>query len=101
MVLLAHESDEAAAASAEVLRGLGSYARKLLEQCVEAQQLERRSVSATAQSLNDAGFVFVRDLSSGFEERFVLSPSLAGEEALEMLEKLEDSAPKKRRSKSN
>lgn len=95
MILLAHDSEEDARASAEQLRQLGGHAKKLLAECVKDQELERKSLSATARALNDAGFIFVRDLSSYFEGRFVISPSLAGEEALEMLEKLEASKPTK------
>lgn len=87
-MLLAHESEEDARASAELLRGLGAHARRLLEECVAEQQLTRKQVSTAARLLENAGFIFVRDEGDIFEPKFVLTPSLAGEEALEALENM-------------
>jgi hypothetical protein len=89
MVLLSHDSEEDARAAARVLRGLGGHARRLMAQCVEEQQLTRKSVSAAARALEDAGFLFVRDEGDLYEEAYALTPSLAGEEALETLELME------------
>lgn len=89
MYLLAHESEAHAQESAMQLRGLGRYVRKLLEECVAAQGVERASLSRAAEALSEAGFVFVRGGGTVFEPRFLLAPSLAGEEALEALERME------------
>ena len=51
--------------------------------------ITRTAVSLAALALEDAGFVFVRDKSDLFESKFDISPSLAGEEALEALEHTE------------
>lgn len=91
MVLLSHESEEDARAAALVLRGLGGHARRLMAQCVEEQLLTRKSVSTAARALEDAGFIFVRDEGDIFEPEFAITPSLAGEEALEALELMEKS----------
>ncbi|RQR65454.1 hypothetical protein DIE18_03100 [Burkholderia sp. Bp9125] len=87
-MLLVHETDEDARASAVELRALGGHARRLLEECVAEQQLTRKQASTAARLLENAGFIFVRDEGDIFEPKFVLTPSLAGEEALEALEKM-------------
>lgn len=71
--------------AAEDLRGLGHRARQLLEQCVETQGLTRKRPSAAAQQLEDNGFVFIRQLNY-WDTEVLITPSLWGEEALEMLE---------------
>lgn len=87
-MLLGHETEDDVHASALLLRGLGGHARRLLEECVAEQQLTRKAVSAAARALENAGFIFVRDEADIFEPKFVLTPSLTGEEALEALEKM-------------
>lgn len=89
MILLAYESENDARTAAHELRGLGTRARKLLEECVEHQEVTRTKVSQAATQLSDAGFLFVSDIGDVWKEEFRLRPSLAGEEALEMLEMLE------------
>jgi hypothetical protein len=84
-MLLFHESEDEARAAAIVLRGLGGHARRLLEECVEQQELTRKKASAAARSLENAGFVFVRETSDLYDPSFIITPSLAGEEALEAL----------------
>ena len=81
------ESDEEALLAAKVLDGLGKQARKLLEECVEHQGVKRRLVSASARSLENAGFVFIRGEDKIFDTDMIeITPSLAGEEALLFLE---------------
>ncbi|WP_232456431.1 hypothetical protein [Burkholderia ubonensis] len=89
MLLLAYESEDEAKAAAQELRKLGARARKLLEECVEHQEVKRTKVSLAAAQLSDAGFLFIHDVGDIWQEAFKLCPSLAGEEALEMLEKIE------------
>ncbi|HDR9105419.1 TPA: hypothetical protein QDB04_002260 [Burkholderia vietnamiensis] len=89
MFLLSHEDEAAAEASAVLLKGMGGAARRLLAECVEHTQLTRKTLSAAAKALESAGFIFVRDESTIWDEAFVLSAALAGEEALEMLEQRE------------
>lgn len=89
MLVFFFESEAVAHEAAEVLRGLGRQARQLLELCVQTQGVERRSLSKAAQALADEGFAFIRDESDIFEKKYHITPSLAGEEALEMLEELE------------
>jgi hypothetical protein len=83
MDLTFFDSEEDAAAAAETLRTLGPAAKKLLAECVEKQELIRNSLSPTAEALNNAGFIFIREDGWG---QFQLSPSLAGEDALTALE---------------
>jgi hypothetical protein len=95
-MVIAHESIDGANASAEILRGLGGHARRLLEECVEHQGVKRGKLSSTAETLEDCGFVFIRDEGDFMLQSFRIAPSLAGEEALEALELMEASArPKK------
>lgn len=86
MVLLAHETEADARAAAEILRGLGNRARRLLEEVVEHQGVTRSKISLSAQQLDESGFIFVRETGDMWEPCFLITPSLAGEEALEALE---------------
>jgi DNA-binding IclR family transcriptional regulator len=86
MLLIAHESLEAAQESASILRALGGAARRLLAECVEHTGVKRKTLSAAAHDLEAAGFLFVRDQSTIWSSEFDLVPTLAGEEALEVLE---------------
>ena len=88
--LIMHESAEDANASANQLKALGRAARTLLEQCIEHQGVQRKSLSKAAESLNNEGFIFIRGEKHFSDDAYTLSPSLAGEEALEALEELEE-----------
>jgi hypothetical protein len=89
MFLLAHENEDAVKASAQTLRKLSTRARTLLAECVEHQEVARTKLSLAANKLSDAGFLFIHDVGDIWQEAFKLCPSLAGEEALEMLEQIE------------
>ena len=89
MFLLAYDSEDDAQAAANQLMGLGQVARRLLEECVEKQGVKRKKASAAAVRLNDAGFVFIRETGEQWEPEITITPSLAGEEALEWLEHVE------------
>jgi len=86
MILIAHDSLEHAQESARVLAGLGSHARKLLAESVEATGVKRKQLSAAAKVLESAGFLFARDTGTIWESQFELMPTLAGEEALQVLD---------------
>lgn len=86
MMLIAHESMEQARESAVILVRLGSPARKLLAEAVEATGVKRKQLSKAAKDLETAGFLFVRDIGNLWESQFELMPTLAGEEALEVLD---------------
>lgn len=86
MIWLAHESEEHAQQSATVLAGLGFRARKLLAASVVTTGVTRKLLSKAALDLESAGFLFVRDVGDFWEPLFQLTPSLAGEEALQVLE---------------
>lgn len=86
MMLIAHESMEQARESAVILVKLGSPARKLLAEAVEATGVKRKQLSKAAKDLETAGFLFVRDSGNLWESQFELMPTLAGEEALEVLD---------------
>jgi len=90
MFLIAHDSMEQAQESATILLALGSSARKLLAEAVEATGVKRKQLSKAAKDLETAGFLFVRDSGNIWESQFELMPTLAGEEALEALEALEE-----------
>ena len=92
-MLLGHDTYDHAVESAHQLRGFSAPARKLLQECVMHQGVKRKSLSAAARALEDAGFIFIRDVGSIWEEQFSLSPSLAGEDALEVYEHLMSSLP--------
>ncbi|CAN7747473.1 hypothetical protein [Duganella sp. LjRoot269] len=86
MIWLAHESEEHAKESAAVLAGLGFRACKLLADSVVTTGVTRKRLSKAAHDLESAGFLFVRDVGDSWEPVFQLTPSLAGEEALQVLE---------------
>lgn len=98
MPLLIHDDENAAQASAILLKGMGGAARRLLETCVEQSEVQRTALSAAAKALDGAGFILVHDEGLIVDDRFRLTPSLAGEEALEMLERMEKATPKASRS---
>ena len=80
--LLGHESLADLERSTDDLAALSAPARKLLGQCVETQGLERSRPSPSALALEDAGFIFIREVRPGLDTAVRLTPSLAGEEAL-------------------
>lgn len=80
------ESDAALQQAAQDLRALSTPARRLLAQCVEAQELTRKAVSEAARALEDAGFVYVREIGHVMDREYRITPSLWGEEALEALQ---------------
>lgn len=82
------ESADDARDAATRLKALGSAARKLLSTCVEHQAVTRKTQSAAALTLEMEGFLFVRFTGSVFYEEYLLTPTLAGEEALDWLEHL-------------
>lgn len=90
------EEDEDALTAAKTLKSLGTAARRLLAQCMAESTLTRQKESAAAIALSDVGFLFVRDTGDVFFKEVKLTVSLAGEEALELLEFLESSAKGKR-----
>ncbi|WP_394697427.1 hypothetical protein [Pseudoxanthomonas japonensis] len=81
-MLLGHETTEDVRASAEALAQMGPAVRRLLAEVVEHQGCNRTSISKSAQALEDAGFVFIRESGLLSVERVRITPSLAGEEAL-------------------
>lgn len=73
---------------ARSLKALGGHARRLLEECVEHQEVRKRKASKAAEALYDSGFLFIRECSDILEPYVILRPSLLGEEALEAIEKM-------------
>jgi hypothetical protein len=98
MFLLAHDTEESAKASAAQLQGLGGHARRLLEECVQEQSVTRTKVSKAATQLSDAGFVFIKESPDVWSTECTITPALAGEEALEMLEQIEEAAQEQRKA---
>lgn len=81
------ETPEAANDAADRLRKLGGHAIKLLSECVEKQEVSRQKPSAAALALESEGFLFIRENENWpIIPGVFLTPSLAGEEALECLE---------------
>lgn len=86
MLLIGHETVDQVKQSGEVLAGLGGHARKLMAECVEATGVTRKQLSLAAKSLESAGFLFVRETGDTWAPQFELTPSLRGEEALQVLD---------------
>lgn len=86
MIFLAHDSEEHAKESAVVLASLGGHARKLLADSVVTTGVTRKRLSKAAYDLESAGFLFVREIGNVWEPLFQLTPTLAGEEALQVLD---------------
>lgn len=80
------DSDAALQQAAQDLRAQSTAARRLLAQSVEAQELTRKAVSEAARALEDAGFVYVREIGHVMDRDYRITPSLWGEEALEALQ---------------
>jgi len=72
------------------LRAMGWPARKLLAECVAEQEIDRKTLSQSAQRLEAEGFIFVREV---FGSEYRLLPTLWGEEALEGLNENFDQQP--------
>ena len=83
---MVHESDDTARESAIALRAPGAPARRLLAQCIEHQQVLRAQLSRAARALGNAGFVRIEGPVFEGTEPYLLCPTLAGEEALDILE---------------
>lgn len=90
MFLLAYDSTETAETAALKLRAMGAAARRLLADCVENQGVTRHNDSKAAHMLEDAGFIFLREPPDSWTSVWSIQPSIAGEEALEMLELIEE-----------
>ena len=71
------------------LAALPGRVRNLLAESVEHQELFRTRISAAAITLADAGFLRIRDVGQQWAPRFVLTPTLSGEEALACLEQMQ------------
>lgn len=84
-----HTQEDVKAASEELMK-LGFRARLFLAECVEEQIVTRKKISKAANSLHDAGFIFIRDSGTQWELEWTITPSLLGEEALEFLERQEE-----------
>ena len=98
MLLLDHENEAAAEASARQLQSMGGHARRLLEECVQEQSVTRTKVSKAATQLSDAGFVFIKESLDVWSTDCTITPALRGEEALEMLEQMEEAAQEQKKS---
>ena len=85
--LLGHASARDLERSTDDLAAMSAPARRLLAECVETQGLERSRPSASALALEDAGFIFIREMQPGLDTCVRLTPSLAGEEALASFER--------------
>lgn len=62
---------------------LDKRSRKLLEECIEHQEVFKTSISKSMLLLEEHSFIFIRDESSLFEKKIVLKPTLLGEEYME------------------
>lgn len=79
-------SPEERTRAVESLKGLSGAARKILAECIEHQGIRRSRASAAAESLEEQGFVFIRETGSVYESAVEITPSLWGEEAMLELE---------------
>jgi DNA-binding MarR family transcriptional regulator len=100
MLYLHFDDGDSAKVAAEDLRALGGHARRLLADCVEHQGVTRSKTSKAIEALSSQGFIFVRDLEDLCAPQLLITPSLAGEEALAMLEELEELEEQKQSGKS-
>lgn len=89
-MLLIHESMDDAVESAKALQSMGWRARKVLAEVVETSGIVRTTVSRAAKNLEDVGFLLIRDIGNGWDNKFELVPTLFGEEALQVLDEIED-----------
>ncbi|MDO9140143.1 MAG: hypothetical protein Q7U38_07450 [Methylobacter sp.] len=80
------ESEDEAIAAAHTLEKLGGRAKKLLAECIEHQGITRKSVSEAARTLENEGFIFIKESDDIFDKSVDLMSSLRGEDAMEMLE---------------
>jgi len=80
------ESESDAIEAAQALQKLGGPAKTLLSECIEHQEITRKTISKAAKSLEDEGFVFIRESDDIFEPSVQIKPTLRGEEAMDVLE---------------
>ena len=69
---------------------LDTRSRKLLEECIENQEVVKTSISKTMLLLETYSFVIIRDVSNVFEKKIVLRPTLLGEEYMENIWNIEE-----------
>ena len=62
---------------------LDARSRKLLEECIEHQEVVKTTISKTMLLLETCSFIIIHDVSSLFEKKIVLRPTLLGEEYME------------------
>lgn len=67
------------------LKAMGAHAIKLLEECVCEQSVTRDQISLAATQLDHAGLIRIRDHEYSITGKYQLTPSIAGEETLELL----------------
>lgn len=69
---------------------LDKRSRTLLEECIRTQGIEKTSISKSALHLEELSFIIIRDFSNVFEKKFLLSPTLIGEEYMDEVWRNED-----------
>lgn len=77
-------------AAVRALCGLGATAVALLAEAVEHQEITRKNVSKLVESLENQGFISVRDGDSFLEMPAIIRPTLLGEDVLLALDDLFD-----------
>jgi hypothetical protein len=77
-----YSSQEARESALNDLLSLGAVARNILSEAVENQGITRSKLSKACTSLEDNGFIFIRELNNFFfDHSYLITPSLFGEEA--------------------
>ncbi|QRD62717.1 hypothetical protein H8Z72_23510 (plasmid) [Xanthomonas citri pv. citri] len=89
MLLLGHTSQEDLENSANDLAAMSPAARRMLAEIVQEGTVQRQKASPSAEALHEAGFIFIREHGQYgmFDTGVTLTASLAGEEALEWLDR--------------
>lgn len=82
MFLISHETEDDACQSSDRLLSLGARCINFMVELVTEQELSKNNLSKTIISLENEGFVRIRDTSTQWQKSFVITPTLLGEEAL-------------------
>jgi len=85
MLLLIHEDEYALKVSVDELLLLGERSRLLLGRCVEEQEVIMGRLPKSANQLDRAGFIRVSDIGDIWEKKYLLTPTLLGEEVIEFI----------------
>lgn len=84
MFLISHETDADVIESANLLMSLGVRCINIMIELVTEQELSKKSLSKSILILESNSFLKIIDTSTQWQKSFKITPTLLGEEALDL-----------------